>query len=441
MSVFTPRHLLAELRRLPACRQYWLAYSGGCDSHVLLHALAALGHELPAPIQVLHINHGLHADAAQWAVHCQAVCDELALPLIIQCVNAQPARGESPEAAARQARYAAMAALLGSGGILLTAHHQDDQAETLMLQLLRGAGPHGLAAMPGHKTLAKGFQARPLLGFSQAALRAYAKDHGLQWIEDSSNEDRRFKRNYLRHEIMPRLQQQWPAFNHTLSRSARLCADAATLLDELAAEDLSSLLIDDGLSVAGLALLGSVRQRNVLRYWCASQGLPSPSQVHLQQIQQQMQAAADSNPLICWPGAELRRYQGCLYIMPPLSPVDKTWEQDWDMSQVLKLPHGHLSAIAAKGVGLDAEVKKRAVSVRFRRGGERYQNSASSHQSLKKFFQQHKVAPWQRDRVPLLYVEGELVAIADQVVSKDFVACSGQASLQLLWQPQLSQEG
>jgi tRNA(Ile)-lysidine synthase len=436
MNVFMPGDLLAALQRLPACRHYWVAYSGGRDSHVLLHALAALRQQLTATIEVVHVDHGLHPQSSQWLQHCQSVCDELNLTLINRQVNARPDSGESPEAAARKARYAVLAELLSVDDILLTAHHQDDQAETLLLQLLRGAGPHGLAAMPVIKPFASGYLARPLLDFSRDELDTYARHHDLHWIDDPSNEEPRFKRNYLRHDIMPRLHAQWPACSRTLARSASLSADAASLLDQLAAQDMLTLTLDEGLSVARLQALEPNRQRNVLRFWCASNAMPLPSQAHLLQIQHQMLSAADSVPLVSWPGAQVRRYQGCLTIAPPMLPVDTTQVLEWDMQTSLKLPHGLLSVTArCDVVGLDADLIHQQITVRFRQGGERWQTAAGQHQALKKILQHHHVAPWQRDRWPLIYINGELAAIAGVMVCDRYIAGTGQPSLVLEWQP------
>jgi len=435
MNRFSPRQLLAILQRLPACRQYWVAYSGGRDSHVLLHALAMLRSELPAGLHAVHIDHGLHPQSPEWSRHCQAVCETLQLPLMIRRVHADAADGESPEAAARRARYAMLASLLPAGDVLLTAHHQDDQAETLLLQLLRGAGPHGLAAMPEQKTFADGFLARPLLGFSRSELQVYADRHALQWIDDPSNDEHSFSRNYLRHQVMPVLQARWPASARTISRSARLSADAAGLLDELAAQDLSAITRGDGVSISGLRTLTPGRQRNALRYWCISRSLPLPGEAHIHQIQQQMTAPTDSAPMVCWPGAEVRRYQDCLYIMPPLSSLDMTTVLEWDMQSPLVLPHGRLSATRTEtGAGLAAELVDQRITVRFRQGGERWPMACGRHQALKKILQQRRVAPWLRNRLPLILVNDELSAVADMMISDRYAARAGQAAIRLSWQ-------
>lgn len=199
-----------------------VGYSGGLDSHVLLHGLAMhRPYWLTQKLEAIYVDHGLQTASAVWGEHCAEVCRDLNMPFRVLKIDARPVPGESPEAAARRARYAALAAELGFDSALLTAHHRDDQAETLLLQLLRGAGPYGLAAMPAVSRLGQGRLLRPFLEVDRAELLAYAGKHGLRWIEDASNTDTGFDRNYLRHRVLPLLRERWPAVNRTLSRSAR----------------------------------------------------------------------------------------------------------------------------------------------------------------------------------------------------------------------------
>ncbi len=239
---FSPAALLSSILRLPRAPHFLVAYSGGMDSHVLLHALAQLRPQLPGiAVRAVHVEHGLHPQSAQWARHCMTVCAQLDIACEVRAVDARAPDGVSPEAAARAARYAALAEAVPCGGILLTAHHQDDQAETLLLQLLRGGGPRGLAGMAPVSRFGTAWLARPLLEFSHAALRAYAVTQKLQWVDDSSNVETRFDRNYLRHEIMPGLRRRWPSAGVTLGRAAQHCAEAAELLDGLAQADYAAV--------------------------------------------------------------------------------------------------------------------------------------------------------------------------------------------------------
>jgi tRNA(Ile)-lysidine synthase len=286
---------------------YWISYSGGLDSHVLLHVLAQLQRTIPLKLRVIHVNHNLSKNAQAWVQHCARVCDELNIELTVVVVDAHAGSGESPENKARQARYAAIKAKISAGDILLTAHHQDDQAETLLLQLCRGAGPKGLAAMPARKVFGKGYLGRPLLTCTRASLREYALAHQLHWIEDESNTNQDFARNFMRHEVLPVLQQRWPSVTATLARSAGNCAEAQHLLDEMAVADTAAVLGTEPntLAVSKLLALSAQRQRQVLRFWLRELGFTVPGIVKLRQIQRDMLLArADRQPMIQWPQIE-----------------------------------------------------------------------------------------------------------------------------------------
>jgi tRNA(Ile)-lysidine synthase len=269
--VFSPDYLYQTLTVLPAAARCWVAYSGGVDSHALLHALAALRPALPGPIGAVHVNHGLHADAGAWDGHCRAVCAGLDIPYVCLRVDGRAGAGESREAAARAARYAVLGGWLPQGHYLLSAQHQDDQAETLLLQLLRGSGVKGLAAMPGLTEFGGGYLLRPLLDCSRAALLEYAGANRLVWVDDPSNRDVSLDRNFLRHRVLPALRERWPALAGTLSRSARHCAEAAAILEQAAEQDINALAggAKNTLPISGLCRLPPERQRNVLRYWLA----------------------------------------------------------------------------------------------------------------------------------------------------------------------------
>jgi tRNA(Ile)-lysidine synthase len=420
------------LRRYPDPRRYWVAYSGGLDSHVLLHAMARLRDEHGVMLQAAHVDHALHPDSARWAEHCQTVCADLNIPCQTVRVHAKADAGVSPEAAARRARYQALADLMEPGDDLLTAHHQDDQAETLLLQLLRGAGPYGLAAMPPCARFAAGLHLRPLLEFSRAALRRYAEEHKLRWIEDPGNIKRDFARNYLRHDVMPLIHARWPAAAVTLARGARLQAEAAELMDALAELDLRQAqgVQKNTLSISALNTLSDTRRRNVLRQWIKGLGLPQPDSRHVQRLLQDvLSARADATPCVRWRGAEVRRYRDELYAMPPLAPHDASLIVPWDMKQPLTLPAdlGVLSCVPSAGAGIKETA---GVTVRFRRGGERCTPSGR-HEThvLKKLLQEAGVPPWRRERIPLIYIGGQLAAVSDLWVCEPFQAGPGEAGL------------
>lgn len=437
---FSPESLAAFLGGLPPVARFWLAYSGGCDSHVLLHAAAQLKQSgrLPA-LYVVHVEHGLHVDAAAWARHCATICEALAVPFTLRRVDARPAAGESPEAAARRARYRAIAELLTEGDCLLTAHHQDDQAETLLLQLLRGGGPHGLASMPQTAPFAAGIHARPLLAYSRSALRAYAQQQGLHWIDDPSNSDTGFDRNFLRAAVMPRLRERWPALAQVLARSAIHQAEAAQLLDTLAREDARQCRREDqGLSITALSALDEARQRNLLRYWLKELGFKLPDTVRLAQLQQTLlHAAPDRHPEVRWKGVTVRRYRDHLYASVPQDPPDSALVMPWDIERTLPLPDGKmLSAMPVRGAGLKAALcRGETVTVRYRRGGEVCRpGPRAASRPLKKLFQEAGVPPWERETIPLIYVGERLAAVGDYWVCAPCQASGDEAGLRIVLQ-------
>nr|VFK53471.1 MAG: tRNA(Ile)-lysidine synthase [Candidatus Kentron sp. TUN]VFK54809.1 MAG: tRNA(Ile)-lysidine synthase [Candidatus Kentron sp. TUN]VFK63237.1 MAG: tRNA(Ile)-lysidine synthase [Candidatus Kentron sp. TUN] len=434
--------ILNELRRMPKTRRYRIAYSGGADSHALLQAVATLRDTLGgAEVLAVHVNHGLQADADRWADHAMRVCRHLGIACQILVADVHSDPGESPEAAARRIRYGAIKEIMETDEVLLTAHHLDDQAETLLLQMIRGAGPHGLAAMPLFTRFGVGWLGRPLLGVSGGALREYARSRGLCWVEDHSNNDNRFDRNYLRHEILPRLRDRWPAVADTLGRVAAHQAQAARQLDRLAEEDLTTLSRTDRnvLSCEGLRHLPTDRQRNLLTAWFRQLKLPAPNAIHIERILAEIiDAAPDREPLVCWKGVEVRRYRDNLYAGTPLPVRDSSRIIHWPLMRgPLLLSHGRLEAYRARGRGLRAaSCPENTVEVRFRQGGERCRTAARgcTHR-LKKLFQERGIAPWERDRNPLIFIAGQLVVVAGLWVCHPFEASGDEPGWVFRWFP------
>ncbi len=404
-----------------------VAYSGGLDSHVLLHALSRLRHHgLKQSILAVHIDHGLQDESAQWAQHCEAVAYELHIPIKCQQVVVDQQKGLSLEAAARAARYLALASYLSEQDVLLTAHHENDQAETLMLQLLRGAGPKGLAAMPLKKSFSRGWHVRPLLFVSKQGFLQYARQNKLEWIEDPSNQLDKFDRNFWRNKVNPVIQQRWPSQAKTLCRAARLQAETVGLLDEVAAEDLARVENNQlgTLVIEKLKGLSEARMKNCLRYWIKQSGLPAPSEIKLNTLCGQMLTAKqDAQPSVTWGGGEIRRYQGELYAMEPLAEFDHKQVVAWaDTSKPLLIAglKTSLSINLLKAEGLWI-AKDRPISIRFRQGGEVIKPAGRGIQKdLKKLFQEWGVPPWERARVPLIYFGEELVAVYKFTIADDF---------------------
>lgn len=420
------------------CSRWVIAYSGGMDSHVLLHLLVNLHQQLLEPkpqLLVLHINHGLQAEADAWQLHCEQASKSLNTPFSSIRVNittgteiAGNGRRGNLEEHARNARYRAFERMLGEGDLLLMAHHLDDQLETLMQRMLRGSGIAGLAAMPKERSLGSATLLRPLLDIARKELVSYALDNKLCWVEDNSNRDESFDRNYLRHSVLPLIESRWPAYRTTLSRAIAHIAEADSLLKEMAIADLPQLQAQAYrwggycLSCRALNALSTARQRNVLRYWMSSCALPVPSSEHLAGVMAFAALSADSSPLLQFGGIEVRRYRDALVFMPCLADVDvlKTYALAAGATLSIKGLGDVFLLKSKKGerVKLGAEL-----SVRFRQGGIRCQPAARAHsQTLKKLLHEYQVPPWMRDRIPLLYSGNALIAVANLWVCKGYIA-------------------
>ena len=439
-SGFSPERLLAALPPLKGVLRLWVAYSGGCDSCVLLHALASLCSQLSVELRAVHVDHRLNPHSAHWAAHCRSVCEALGVDSVGLQVDAVPRGGESPEAAARRARYTALQALMEEGDVICTAHHQDDQAETLLLQLLRGAGPKGMAAMPFEGKLGRAKLIRPLLSFSRDELYEYATAQGLTWIEDPSNADTGFNRNYIRHQVVPVLQQRWPAVNRVLCRGAGHCGEAAQLLDELAAMDLVVVAGTeaDRLVVARLLELSVARQKNLLRYWLRGLGFSLPSESKLHHILSDVLVAApDAAPCVAWSGVEIRRFRGALYAVREAVAFASDSSLPVTINQTVQLPDGSRLDLVVEDGALRlslAKLRQAPLAIRFRQGGESIRPvGCHHHRSLKNLFQEAGIAPWLRRRQPLLYVGDELVAVVNLCISGGWEAADDEPGVVVEW--------
>jgi tRNA(Ile)-lysidine synthase len=432
--------LLEILRSLPQASCCHLALSGGLDSCVLLHLLAELRSRLPFELRAIHVHHGLQADADSWQVHCEQLCTDYGIPLQTARLSLSVNRGDSLEAVAREARYRALAASMGEGDLLLTAQHQDDQAETLLLQLMRGSGPAGLAAMPLLARFEPGWLARPLLTYSRKALEAYARHYELSWREDPSNQDLRFDRNFIRRQVMPLLRSRWPAVSTTLSRAARFSGELLMLVKEEAEEDLANARHDEPhiLSITALKQLNSVRLRNLLRHWISAVGAPLPGSRKLIRIEREaVHGRIDAAPLINWEGWEVRRYRDRLFLNPALATDLPAQPLTWPDGDELIMPTGLGRLRVRQGEsGISAARWRQAkIEVRFRNGGERCQLPGQSHhRALKKLFQEWGVPPWERERIPLVYLDGELAAVPGYCICQPYQARSGEDAVAVEWQ-------
>ena len=403
-----------------------VAFSGGLDSTVLAHRLAAQRRKLGG-LRLVHVDHGLQPMSQDWSRHCARQARAWRLPFVSLPARVNPARGESLEAAARDARYALLAKELAPGEVLVTAQHLDDQVETLLLQLFRGAGVPGLSAMPPLAPFARGHIVRPLLGESRAELERYAKHHGLHWVEDPSNQLERFGRNFLRHRILPLLRERWIGIDLSIARSARHMAEAALLLDEIAQRDLVAAMDGEGLNVAALRRLRPERRRNVLRAFIAGAGVALPSTAQMMQIAGSLLVArADAQPEVKWFGCTLQRRAGRLLLQvkseqtpeQQLEIALKSWH--WkDHREFILNGAGDRVVLVDDASGLiDLDRLPGTLELRPRRGGERLRPGPRARtQSLKKLMQAARLTVEERARLPLLFGEGpkgRLIAAGDR---------------------------
>ncbi|MCI4566853.1 tRNA lysidine(34) synthetase TilS [Lysobacter sp. CFH 32150] len=406
--------------------------SGGLDSIALLHVLAA-SHEIRARgLRAIHVHHGLHRDADAWTMHCQRVCDELAVPLAIVRIEVERDSGEGLEAAARKVRHAAFEAELREEEVLALAHHRDDQAETFLLRALRASGPDGLGAMRAWRRFGRGWLWRPLLGVPRSELLAYAQQHALHWIDDPSNADTDLDRNFLRHRVMPLLRERWPGAEAAFAQSATLSAETSELLAEGDALALASARTLDAHTLARdtLRALPPARRGRVLRLWIATLGLPPLPAEGVARIEAELlDARVDAEPEFAWHGATVRLWRDLLHAGRQRRPLPSDWDAAWDGATPLRLPTGDTLALQG-AAGFDAPLR-----VHARQGGERITLPRRAHShALKHVLQDFGVPPWVRERLPLLSnAAGAVMAAGDLVYSAEFDTWLHAHGARLAW--------
>lgn len=412
-----------------------VGFSGGLDSTVLLHALARSPGQRRAGLRAIHVDHGLQPASADWAAHCRAACAALDVPLLVVPVAVDATSGLGIEGAARQARRAAFAEALAPGEWLALAHHRDDQAETFLLRALRASGPDGLAAMRERGPFAAGTVWRPLLSLPRTRLEAWARACGLDWIDDPSNDEDRFDRNFLRHRVLPLLHQRWPQADAALAASAALCAQAGDLLadeDECllaAAQDARGALV-----LAALAGQPGARRARVLRLWLARHGAPAlPARGTARLLSLMDRPAEQAEAGFAWRGHEVRRWRGALYLLrQPLPGLPVDWQATWDGIVPLALPDGSRLALEGASGGFGQRLL-----VHARHGGERILLPGRAHShALKHVLQEAAIPPWQRLRLPLLCApDGRVLAAGDRLLSAGFDAWLREHGARLRWVP------
>ncbi|RDX36378.1 tRNA lysidine(34) synthetase TilS [Kangiella sp. HD9-110m-PIT-SAG07] len=392
---------------------YLVALSGGADSVALLHALSA--HIPKEKLRAVYIDHQLQSASSEWADSNRELCRSLGVDFDVVSVDVQSSG--NLEAEARSSRYDAFLNLLQEGEHLVTGHHQDDQAETLLLQLFRGAGPKGLSAMPECIEFGCGYHARPLLQVSKDDILRYCEQHQLAFVEDPTNKDLQHRRNFLRHKVFPLLQQEWPQLKSTLARASELQAGTQKIVETVAAEDFDTCYLEEprGLSVDRVKQLPLERQSNLLRYWLQTLDQEMPSQKVLEQVRAQMlQAEQDMQPSINFSGGSIKRFQGSLVWVSLQPKTIAVNEMPWDGIKDLKLDH-HVMISQHWLQENHPELVGESLLVTTRCGGEKFRKRNAEHTtSLKNYFQEHKIPSWQRDHVLLIVLNGEVRAIYNE---------------------------
>lgn len=413
--------------RQQVSQHFVVAYSGGVDSCVLLHLMHAVLAEYPQhQLSAIHINHGLSPKANQWQQHCVEVCEALNIPLQVKLLSLERQNRQSLEAVARQARYLALEQLSPEGAIIVLGQHQDDQTETFLLQLKRGAGPKGLSAMPVEQALGDKQLLRPLLNVSQQQILNYARLHALRWVEDDSNQDIDFDRNFLRHKVLPQLQQRWSGFDAAVARSASLCAEQQKLLEEVTEQKLAQCLVQTQiLNLDQLLSLSVAWQKQVIRLWLANVDIAMPSEAWLKQLLQQLDSNRDAVPEIRFGDWVFRRFQQQLYLLPwhePAVMAALTWsgEEKVTLGAAMQL---YISTTPVENsLALAFSPEQDALEIRFDSLSQRFKpEKQPMSKPLKQWYKLWSVPPWERQQIPQILLNGQLVALGDMAISADYL--------------------
>lgn len=423
----------------PHFRNVYIGYSGGIDSHVLLH-LCAADPTLKPKITAVYINHGLQLAADAWGEHCRRQCLALHVDFMQIQVCANAAQGESPEAAARDARYSAFINLLRADDLLMFAQHREDQMETVLLQLFRGSGIQGLAAMPASICFGPGSLLRPLLNVGKSDIIDYARRHALSWVDDPSNQCNDFDRNFLRSQIIPQLKSRWPSLDKTVARTAQNCGEAAELLDEWAGSTLCDICdsSDHSLNVDQLLRFNDIQRNCLLRYWLHVLGLKPPSRKILHSIIEDLIAVKDdAKAKVYTQGYWIRKYRRKLYCIADTYFIKADQILSWPAAATeMQMPNGSSIERIQSSFGIDMELwRAQSVSVGYRRGGEKIKlPGREGRHCLKKLYQEAGIPPWQRDLRPLIYLNGRLAAVAGLWIDEWVWKQQQDACYQIVWQ-------
>lgn len=433
---FRSRNLRQRLLELPAAKRYVVGYSGGADSTALLVALARQRENLGARIEAIHFNHGLNEDSESWQQHCEAFCLQLGIPITSHTLDLSPGMTDL-ENRARKLRYQWVEEHIDRETIYLTAHNADDRAETFLLNALRGSGLEGLASIPEIRPLGPGQVARPLLGFSHAALTAYLEQKGFRWIEDPSNQDSGPDRNFIRNEVMPLLESRWPAARQTLARTSGHLRSANEVLRDLLTQQCDFASLDDNkLPLRVLHMLGPAASSYVLREWLRRQDAPAVPEARLEEFLQQLaESTPESQCEMTWAGWALRLYRHELRLLASID-FPECPRRDWSDNSQLDLGPG-LGKLVFHG---DVPKQGHQWVVGPRQAGSRIQlHAGGPGRKLKKMLSEQPVPPWQRMSIPILYQNGQALAIGDWQLAPEFAEWLAEQGLEYRWQPELAE--
>ena len=417
-------------------RKFLLAFSGGVDSVVLLDLLVNVLKESDA-LRIIHINHNLNEHSNDWAQFSSEICEKYDLPLI--CESVEPKRhGKGLEADARELRYQSFRDVIQDDEYLLTGHHQDDQMETLLYRIFRGTGIDGLRAIRREIKFGKGFLYRPMLNISREKIEEYAQLKNLKWIYDSSNDDSSYDRNFLRKDIIPSIKKRWPSVENKVSRLSVIAEQNQLLLNELAIEDVGHLKNYNHLDIETLSEKSYPRIINIFRFMIKKNNMSVPSMQVLNEGIKTLMHSKSKSPSMTWNDNTIRRYKHRLYFLNSAlnSPNDLSNEMSWDIKKTINLGKnlGSIQARFLNGEGISLNRCPSNLAIKYRKGGEEIKPSGHKiTKSLKNLFQENNVLPWVRDKIPLIYVDQELISVGDLWFNQDFKASANEDGFLITW--------
>ena len=416
--------------------KFCIAFSGGMDSTVLLHVMKNIIDE-KSQIRAIHINHNIVDNSKVWTRTCKSICKNFGIDIEIISLEVTH-NGYGLEAAARDERYKKLKEKLYENEYLLTAHHEEDQMETVFLRMARGTGLDGLQGINEKYSFGEGIIFRPMLEVSKTSVMDYAKEHQLKWVEDSSNQDTHFDRNFLRKKIIPQFRERWPSIASSVSRLSQLSAQNIKILNQIAEEDIGPIANMNELPLAKLLDKSFERANNMLRYIILANGMSIPSMKTLQDGLKEMLDPETDKSVIAWKDYCIRKYKNHLYFLSnsDLEPNKVDVRIPWEIGKTVNLGEniGSIEATFIHGDGLSIEKCENKLTISYRQGGELIKPIGHRiNKSLKNLFQENQILPWMRDKIPLIYYQDELVSVADLWFNQNYVASQNEAGFVVNW--------